>query len=286
MANRNDAKRLPKESLTAGLRARLLKREREEALLGAALDAQCHTFTEGLDFGWQDTEEPEPPKRIYLAGPMRGYDLYNFPAFDKAARALRAKGFKVVSPHELDLETGFDPAGTLEGFSIEDAVRRDAEAITKVDAVYVLPGWQNSKGAKAEAAIATWLGKPVYDFETGEVIPDPVNATDSADVLQEAYRLTTGDRNAQYGPPTQDFQRIAGMLTSLFSDLLKPGAAFQPYHVAMVQVCVKLSRQLHQRKRDNWVDIAGYARCGNLCDEAAERASEPSKEATDFTSFL
>lgn len=28
---------------------------------------------------------------------------------------------------------------------------------------------------------------------------------------------------------------------------------------------------LHQRKRDNWTDAAGYARCGWICDEAAKK---------------
>ena len=34
---------------------------------------------------------------------------------------------------------------------------------------------------------------------------------------------------------------------------------------AILLAALKLSRETHQRKRDNWVDIAGYARCGSLC---------------------
>lgn len=83
-------------------------------------------------------------------------------------------------------------------------------------------------------------------------------ATDE-DILEEALRITSGDRQAQYGPPDQDFKRTAAMWTAL------KGVEFTAQDVAMFMVCLKLSRQTHQRKRDNWVDIAGYARCGSKC---------------------
>ena len=81
------------------------------------------------------------------------------------------------------------------------------------------------------------------------------------DVLEEALELTTGDRNAQYGPPHQDFARTAKMWSALFE------MDFTPAEVAMAMICLKLSRETHQAKRDSWVDIAGYARCGWICRE-------------------
>lgn len=93
---------------------------------------------------------------------------------------------------------------------------------------------------------------------------------DGTDLLVEALRITSGDRQAQYGPPDQDFRRTADMLNSLFKDMLKEGCKFEPYHVAMIMIMVKLSRQLHQRKADNWLDMAGYARCGWICDKVAK----------------
>lgn len=88
------------------------------------------------------------------------------------------------------------------------------------------------------------------------------------DILEEAIALTTGPRNASYGPPNQDFERTARMWSAL------KGIEFTPADVAMFMVCLKLSRETHQHKRDNWVDMAGYARCGWLCREA-EAVSEP-----------
>lgn len=98
--------------------------------------------------------------KLYVAGPMRGYDQFNFPAFDAAADRLRAAGYEVVTPVDSDREIGFDHTkNSLEGFSMEDAVRRDVEHIIWADGVALLDRWWESKGATAEAAIAGWLGK-------------------------------------------------------------------------------------------------------------------------------
>jgi hypothetical protein len=34
-------------------------------------------------------------------------------------------------------------------------------------------------------------------------------------------------------------------------------------------ICVKIARQAHRPKADNWVDIAGYAACGAECNAKA-----------------
>lgn len=88
------------------------------------------------------------------------------------------------------------------------------------------------------------------------------------DILIEALRLTSGDRQAQYGPPDQDFTRTAAMWSALFAS--KMSAPFEARDVAMAMICLKLSRETHQRKRDNSVDGAGYFRCLHLCNKANE----------------
>lgn len=82
------------------------------------------------------------------------------------------------------------------------------------------------------------------------------------DVLEEALRLTSGDRQNSYGPPDQDFDRTARMWTAL------KGVDFSSRDVALFMIALKLSRETHQRKRDNAVDIAGYARCLHICNES------------------
>jgi hypothetical protein len=113
---------------------------------------------------------------IYIAGPMRGYAEFNFPAFRKAAEYLRAHGWNVFSPAEKDIEhhDGVDISkGNLEGdealaakehgFDLRRALDDDTTWICRhADAIYMLRGWQDSKGAVAEKALADALGLKVY----------------------------------------------------------------------------------------------------------------------------
>lgn len=98
--------------------------------------------------------------KLYLAGPMTGYPRWNFDAFAEATAQLRAAGYEVVSPAEEDLKRGFDPDAPVEDFSLEDlreAMRRDVAHLFEVDAVALLPGWLNSRGALAESYLADAL---------------------------------------------------------------------------------------------------------------------------------
>lgn len=108
--------------------------------------------------------------RIYLAGPMRGYPNFNFPAFDYAAAKLRQQGHEVFSPAERDrsvhgtkLEdnaTGSEiEAASNVGFSLREALGADMAYISSTaEAVALLPGWEKSSGANAELALAKALG--------------------------------------------------------------------------------------------------------------------------------
>lgn len=107
---------------------------------------------------------------VYLAGPMRGYANFNFPAFDYAAAVLRDQGFEVFSPAERDREvhgttlennaTGNeDEAASNVGFSLREALGADMDWICKrARIVALLPGWEKSTGATAERALGKALG--------------------------------------------------------------------------------------------------------------------------------
>ncbi len=101
-------------------------------------------------------------KRIYVAGPMRGLPEFNFPAFIRAANDLARVGWDVVNPATLDLDAGFRPEDALpESFDMRAVCLRDVQGLLTCDAIYMLRGWADSKGATAERAIALWLGLEV-----------------------------------------------------------------------------------------------------------------------------
>jgi hypothetical protein len=177
--------------------------------------------------------------------------------------------------------------------SFDKTVRRCFESVLRCDEIVLLPGWENSNGAVAELTLAMWLGKRVRDVRIDDQdritylgqwmglaglamqlsdyhleveVPVVVDDEDGEDILDKAARITRGDRQASYGPPDQDFRRTAGMWSALFLSKLKDGVTFESRDVALAMILLKTSRETHQRKRDNWVDIAGYASCGSRCN--------------------
>jgi hypothetical protein len=116
-----------------------------------------------------------PMKKIYIAGPMSGLPEFNFPAFNEAAARFRADGWIVFNPAEKDAEAGLDPEAyetgdadlaTERGFDFRDAYLWDLEAVLRSNAIYMLPGWENSPGARGEHAVAVAIKRhdPSYEL--------------------------------------------------------------------------------------------------------------------------
>jgi len=114
---------------------------------------------------------------IYIAGPMTGIEHYNFPMFYAAEQALVAFGFlheEIGNPAYHDAEvasiTHMTPSEqgdwllqNPEAFSLADAQTWDLYYIhNTADAICLLPGWEKSTGARAEAHLALWLGHQFY----------------------------------------------------------------------------------------------------------------------------
>ena len=83
--------------------------------------------------------------------------------------------------------------------------------------------------------------------------------------LQEAQRLVHGDRGEAYGHPLDDMSRTAKMWAAIL------GFPVSAEHVALCMIAVKISRQCNKPKRDNAVDIAGYAECLQMVVDERER---------------
>lgn len=104
--------------------------------------------------------------RIYIAGPMRNIPQCNFPAFDAARTLAREKGFKPISPADMDRDAGINPApdfpctgSELSQDQLDDIIQRDIDAIMalrpeKGDGIALLPNWQISTGTRAEVGLA------------------------------------------------------------------------------------------------------------------------------------
>ena len=113
--------------------------------------------------------------KIYLAGKMRGVPNFNFPAFMEAAKVLRSSGHEVFNPAQRDVikygpSVGDSLTGDFKdiehlGFSLREALAADTTYICQcADAVVLLPGWEQSKGAVAEKTLAEALGLEVFYY--------------------------------------------------------------------------------------------------------------------------
>jgi NTP pyrophosphatase (non-canonical NTP hydrolase) len=370
---------------------------------------------------------PEFYPTVYISGPMTGYEFFNFPEFNRAAAALRKKGFKVLNPPE------FQPVE--DGKTYNDYMRLDIRELTYADAVVVLEGWSCSSGAKKEVWIAQeclgipvwrewdfapmnlkmnqdepkldlpaiqkdkpglppeqeaalqaflakmraeleenqgkgdwryagvdWLldhlqeevlelrvavngmdnnvtpedhyksvaevvseaadvanmammvadrvgnlrgattkwwdvplladwkvrrepkaavkhcpevdGSTTYEFQQSVTPPPAVEAPakpPKENVLEEAARLVGGERRGQYGHPLDAQTRIGEFMTVILKDKLKDGAKVDWKDVNLSMIGLKMARAMNSLKRDTIVDIAGYARVMELCEDEENR---------------
>ncbi len=106
---------------------------------------------------------------IYLSGPMTGYVNDNFEAFFYVAAVLRRHGFTVLCPAEM---------GRAEGFEWADYLKRDIRMMMECTAVIVLPGHDQSRGARLESQLARDLQYPVWTL--GYFLDMPENGFDGS----------------------------------------------------------------------------------------------------------
>lgn len=112
--------------------------------------------------------------KYYLAGPMSGYPQMNIPMFDRVAQLLREWDYDIVSPAELDDEdtrkaalANLDGSGDGEcnGQTWGDFLARDVKLIADgVQGIILMPGWENSRGARLEAFVAVGCGHDLLEY--------------------------------------------------------------------------------------------------------------------------
>lgn len=84
--------------------------------------------------------------KVYISGPISGLPYEEVEkAFSKAEIRLQEQGYEVVNP----LNNGLPRESTW-----NEHMRADLKLLLDCDAIYMLDGWTNSKGAKIEFNLA------------------------------------------------------------------------------------------------------------------------------------
>lgn len=90
------------------------------------------------------------------------------------------------------------------------------------------------------------------------------------EMLTEAIRLTTGDRNASYGHPYDNLTMMANMVSAYLSGKCGIDLAFDAEDMAWIMVMAKASRTIVANKGDNYIDAAAYAAIAGECRHILE----------------
>ena len=100
-------------------------------------------------------EEWGKPMKYYLCGPIdsAGKREENLQAFHNAYVDLTSHGLNVIMPV------------IIPGEDYKNAIRKDIRDLTYCDAIILLPGWPQSKGARGELSIAMYLNMKVYYYD-------------------------------------------------------------------------------------------------------------------------
>ena len=112
--------------------------------------------------------------RIFIAGPMRGYENYNFKKFDHIEEFLKQLGFDVVNPARISRK--FKESEVNSDIAVYNKMvdmQQDAERTCNT--ILLLDGWQWSKGVKLEVKTASELGMQfLLESDIDEAIKYPV----------------------------------------------------------------------------------------------------------------
>lgn len=140
--------------------------------------------------------------KIYVSGPITGIPEANRQEFEDAAKMVQAAGAWPLIPHDIDPDHlgRCIPDGKREasGHTYPCHLRADVLVMLTCDAVLMLPGWEQSHGARQEHNIAAVCGVPIhYMGDFGSM------RTSQGSHLFEAVREANGENigaSAVWGP--------------------------------------------------------------------------------------
>jgi len=220
----------------------------------------------------------------YIATPYSKYPYGLEQAWREACRIaahLMTRGIPVYCPvaesHPVAIYGNLDPVDH-ELWMYADRPKMDAACGL---IVAKLLGWNESKGIAEEIRVFEEAGKPIQYLDwvvspahAMPIVPETSNVPDQETIvptqgtigkqetiLDEAIRITSGERRRDYDSATPNHVRIANLWNAYISGRKAPASPLSPGDVALMMILLKIARAAFTATRDSAVDIAGYARC-------------------------
>ncbi len=108
--------------------------------------------------------------KLYVAGPMNGYEDFNHPLFNRVEQLLLEAGWAIINPASFEPEV--DQA-LPRPVRLSIFLREDIELLATCDGIVLLPGWADSTGSNCELFVAQMLGLTSYVWEDENARPEP-----------------------------------------------------------------------------------------------------------------
>jgi hypothetical protein len=200
---------------------------------------------------------------IYLAGKYSGDIAENIQRAREVAIELWQKGYAVICPHlntanfEEDCKCAYD-----------DYIKGDLQIVSRVDAVVLLPGWQDSNGAKLEAVHAKQHGIPVTEYPALPNFPltesqSPIQCEAFLSTVMKMYRVHLA-KNADYSPANILATGEIGLTTRLWDKIARL-MNLQGFRIKIESATFEAPRNpKHESIDDTLSDAAVYAVIGQL----------------------
>jgi hypothetical protein len=138
--------------------------------------------------------------KVYIAGPMTGVPQFNVPLFDHVARQLRAQGYDVVSPAELDSpemraaalkskDGAYERLKNATGETWGEVLARDVRVLSDqgIEGIVLLPHWWRSRGATLEVTVGLLNKLRFFTWQVEEELPTPLSKTTVVSLLLDGY---------------------------------------------------------------------------------------------------
>lgn len=200
---------------------------------------------------------------IYVSGKYSGDIAKNIAEARKVAIRLWEKGHAVLCPHlntqhfEMDCNAEYD-----------DYVNGDLEMVVRCDAMVMIPGWEDSRGAVIEKIYAESLGIPIYNFPdtpeknlTEQRCPKQSRAF--LETVMQMYRVHLA-KNADYSPANILATGQIGLVTRLWDKIARL-MNLQGFRFKVEYVGLEIPKQpKHESIDDTLMDAAVYSVIGIL----------------------
>lgn len=157
----------------------------------------------------EDLPETCPPelegRKVYISGPMSGYEGHNYESFRAAKETLISRGYTVESPADH---------GYVEGWTWWQYINRDITLLQECAAICVMPHYRTSPGACMETIACRRNNYPMFKLAgpqyTGTLRSD--GALDYADEEMEELLATT-KASRELGQTRGEYAMVLAVIT-------------------------------------------------------------------------